>query len=137
MLAMSPPQTLLAKLRTQVASVEASEPGAGVSAPVVVQPSPASRAPEGGNPVGEAWLWIGILIVVTVVGGLGLMWYRRNLLAAAQIENNEGFMESIRRLRASGAMSEEEFQAVRRNLIASIRAGEGTTPKRESKSEKF
>jgi hypothetical protein len=40
-------------------------------------------------------------------------------------------MESIRRLRASGEMSEEEFQAVRRNLIASIRAGEDGLSKRD------
>ena len=137
MLASSPPQTVLAALGIQEGAVEASEPGVGVPAPVVVQPTPASRAPGSGNPVGEAWLWIGILIVVTIVGGLGLMWYRRNLLAAAQAGNDEGFMESIRRLRASGEMSEEEFQAVRRNLIASIRAGEGTGSKRENKSDKF
>ena len=139
------PPLVLASSQDQPTGVETSQPGMGVPAQVVVQSTPNQRGPSSSNPVGEAWLWIGVLIVVTVVGGLGLMWYRRSLLAASQAETSEGFMESIRRLRASGEMSEEEFQAVRRNLIASIRAGEDGFAKRDpdrksqrdNRSEKF
>lgn len=99
--------------------VESSPSSRGVPAQVVPRTTNDRGVPSS-SAVGEAWLWVGVLIVVTVLGGLGLMWYRRRVLASANTEGVEGFMESMRRMRASGEMSEEEFQAVRRNLVAGM-----------------
>lgn len=103
-------------------NVETASGDRGVPAQVVPRGTNDRGVPNS-SAIGEAWLWVGILIVVTIAGGLALMWYRRRVLAAASTEGAEGFMETMRRMRASGEMSEEEFQAVRRNLVAGMSRG--------------
>lgn len=94
-------------------------------APVVVQQhggaSTGIDSGPGSSTVGDAWLWIAILIGVAIVAGAALMAYRRRVLAASESESPETFMETMRRMRASGEMSEEEFQAVRRKLIGAMK----------------
>jgi uncharacterized membrane protein len=86
-----------------------------------------------GQAVSQAWLWVGILIVVTVVAGLVLMQYRRRVLSQQSTESGEGFMESLRTLRANGEMSEDEFQSIRRKLLAQM-AGDLKSPKKRDEA---
>jgi hypothetical protein len=108
--------------------------GMGVRAPVEVQPPPDAGPPMSkGQAVSQAWLWVGILIVVTVVAGLVLMQYRRRVLSQQSTESGEGFMESLRTLRANGEMSEDEFQSIRRKLLAQM-AGDLKSPKKRDEA---
>lgn len=78
--------------------------------------------PSGSGPTGVL-VWVGVLLVVAVIGGLVVLMFRRRLLsgddsAPAQM----GLMESLRRMRDEGKMTTEEFDAARRALAGKGRA---------------
>ncbi len=77
--------------------------------------------------------WLGILIVVTVVGGLVVLAIRKRILAKSTSAGDEAsLMDSLRALRDRGEMSNEEFEATRRAMIERMRsnlAAQGQTPK--------
>ena len=66
----------------------------------------AARAPAEGQGLRQVLLWLGVLILVTVAGGLLLMWFRRRVLAQAGDEDASSFMDELRKARDSGEMSE-------------------------------
>ena len=60
------------------------------------------------------FVWVIALIVVIMVGGVLVMWLRRKILMAETAADQEGgLMESLRKMRDSGQMS-QEFDANRR-----------------------
>ncbi|MFZ4573397.1 MAG: SHOCT domain-containing protein [Phycisphaerales bacterium] len=89
---------------------------------------PATPAPKSTNPkqaVGETLLFIGIMLVLTILGGLGLLWYRRRVLGGARDGQQGSLMDEFRRMRDSGEISQEEFEATKRVMVARLsgRAG--------------
>ncbi len=82
-------------------------------------------------------LWLGVLIGITLAGGLLLMWYRRKVLGHDGQEDQGGFMDELRRARDRGEMSDVEFEAARRQMIAKLRGagsvGRTTGPNRTSR----
>lgn len=68
-------------------------------------------------------LWLGILIVVTIVGGLVVLAIRKRILARSSDGADEGsLMDSLRAMRDRGELSPEEFEATRRAMIERVRS---------------
>ncbi|MBA4027892.1 MAG: hypothetical protein C0475_01890 [Planctomyces sp.] len=92
-------------------------------------------APKTFDPTGVL-LWALVLIVAAVVGSLIIALVRdRYRKAAAGDAHDIGIMEHLRRLRASGTMTEQEFQAARARLIDRVSASmnaKGRTPAQPS-----
>ncbi|MGD1917254.1 MAG: hypothetical protein ACFCBV_13855 [Phycisphaerales bacterium] len=76
-----------------------------------------------GQDLGQFLLWVGILIVVVVIGTLGLLMLRRRLGASGD-QGHDGFsaMEQMRAMVERGEMSQEEFDQVRKSMAAKIRS---------------
>jgi hypothetical protein len=71
-----------------------------------------------------------------MIGGMFVMWLRRRLLAAdSGSATTEGLMESLRRMRDAGQMSQEEYDAARK-AMASRFAGKVTTQAVEREGRK-
>ncbi len=76
-----------------------------------------------GNPV-ELFVTVGVLVVTVVIGTMVVLYFRRRWMAKqAESESPTGFMESLREMRASGKISEEEFAATKAKLSARLREG--------------
>lgn len=80
---------------------------------------------QGGNPktagdpsgaVGPTLLTILIMIVIVICAGFGIMWYRRRVLNNDSTNSDTSIIEQFRRMRESGEISEEEFEATRRAM---------------------
>ena len=82
-------------------------------------------------------LWLGILIVITVVGGLIVLAIRKRILSKSSDAADEAsLMDSLRAMRDRGEMTPEEFEATRRAMIERVRGTlpSMTPPKATSKS---
>lgn len=67
--------------------------------------------------------WLGLLIVVTVVGGLVVLALRKRMLAKASPAADEAsLMDSLRAMRDRGEMTSEEFEATRRAMIERMKS---------------
>jgi hypothetical protein len=70
----------------------------------------------------SAVLWVGVLIVVAVVGGLAILYIRRRVLAeASDADAQGGLMESLRAMRDSGEISQQEFDAARSSMLRRVK----------------
>ncbi len=105
------------------------EDAAGVvlsdGSPLPVAPSGSGRVPADRQAlVGEMWVWIGVLIVIAVLGGLLVMRYRRTLFGAEEplSDGTEGLMRTLRAMRDRGEISQEEFDATKRRMVEKIRS---------------
>lgn len=80
-----------------------------------------------------ALLWLGVLIVATVVLGLVVLAVRKRVLAnSSDVAHEAGLMDSLRAMRDRGEMTNEEFEATRRAMIERVRANlstQGVSPK--------
>ena len=79
----------------------------------------------------EALFWIGLLILVVLLGGIVVFWLRRRLFADDRASADPGsILESMRAMRDSGEMSDDEFRQARDALVrrASTRSGDAPPP---------
>lgn len=73
---------------------------------------------------------IGGLIILTILGGLGVMAVRRRMLAKDSPASDQGgLLDELRRMRSSGQISDEEFDAARRTIAARL-TGKPSVPRR-------
>ncbi len=78
-------------------------------------------------------LWLGILIVITVVAGLVVLALRKRILGRPTEGSDEGsLMDALRGMRDRGEMTSEEFEATRRAMIGRLR-GDRASPGPPSK----
>lgn len=102
---------------------------------LLAQGAATTRSP--GVPM-DLLLWIGVLIVVVVIGGLVLVHMQKRMLKPPGAgPGSAGIMEELRRMRDSGAMTNEEYDAARkamaRKLAPSAQAsGDGAAPTRST-----
>lgn len=68
----------------------------------------------------DVLIWIGVLIVVVVAGGLVLIHLQKRILKPPAGAGASGIMEELRRMRDSGAMTEEEYDATRRTMARKL-----------------
>jgi hypothetical protein len=69
------------------------------------------------------WLGIVVLVVVTVAGGVIVMWARRNAKAPDQPPPQGFTLEDLRRLHEAGQISRREFETARDAMIQRTREG--------------
>lgn len=66
-------------------------------------------------------IWIGVLIVVVVIGGLVLVHMQKRLLKPPTSgPGAAGLMEDLRRMRDTGAMTPEEYDAARKAMARKL-----------------
>jgi hypothetical protein len=124
------------------------DPGAGIPrlnhnplfSRYLIQLKPCSFGPY--NTVGEAslliaqassavWLkaqpilWIGLgLILAVIVFGIFIAWYRKRSLSREPQTSSEAWtLDDLRRMRADGTLTEDEYQQLRATLIAALKGG--------------
>lgn len=66
-------------------------------------------------------MWVAILAALMIAGGMVIMLLRRRLFTQ-ETGGDETLMQSLRRMRDTGEMSQEEFEATRKSLIAKVKA---------------
>lgn len=95
----------------------ASEPTEGTA-----QPDPMlTPVTSGKSAVVDVWLAAGGLIALLVAGGVLLSRVRKKTLAApSAMDEAETVMGMIKRLHATGEMSDDEYQATRKKLLGSM-----------------
>lgn len=75
-------------------------------------------------PLGSVLIWVGVLMTLTLIGGLAVLWYRKQVLSKPQESDPGTLMEQFRRMRDTGEMSAEEFEATKRAMIAKLRGSQ-------------
>lgn len=110
----------------------ASEPIASVGwSQLSVLAQAASRASTGSSSRGagvplDLLLWIGVLIVVVVIGGLVLVHMQKRMLKPPPAgPGAAGIMEELRRMRDAGAMTHEEYEATRKTMARKLAPTQG------------
>jgi len=80
----------------------------------------------------EIWIWIGVLLVVTLVAGGVILAMRRRLLGAKDADELSGSMlDDLRSMRSRGEISEEEYDYTRKTIAARA-AGREPPPRPDS-----
>ncbi len=76
-----------------------------------------SRPP---GPPTEVLIWVGVLIVVVIVGGLILMYMNKRMSRPDREVSSATVMEQLRTMRDSGVMSQAEYDAARLSMARRI-----------------
>jgi len=78
-------------------------------------------AQSGGAGSSQAWsalAWVGVLVALLVVGALIVMALRRSLMRDQAAPSGDPFsLDELRKLKASGALSDDEFDRARAALL--------------------
>jgi hypothetical protein len=83
----------------------------------------AQQPARSGDATSQVVLWAGIFLVLLIVGAVVVLLMRRTLFSKEDpSQATGGLMESMRKLRNEGLMTEEEFQAARRAMTNRTRA---------------
>lgn len=79
---------------------------------------------------GQLLIWIGALIVAVVIGTVVLLMVRRHMVGQRS-EDQGGFatMEEMRAMVGRGEMSKEEYEQVRKAMIAKVRPSQDSPDK--------
>lgn len=84
---------------------------------------------QGGRSTSPFWLWLFVLIVVTVAAGVVLLMVRRRLIEGEGADQHSGtLMEQLRRMRDRGEISESEYDLTRRSIAARAAGREPPAP---------
>lgn len=70
----------------------------------------------------DVLLWVGILIVVTLVGAIAILAIRRRTLAGPRTPDAGSLMEELRAMRDRGQMTPQEYDAAITAMKARLRA---------------
>lgn len=89
----------------------------GVAAAMIL-----GQTTQGSGSIGQPLMWVGIMIVVVVIGTIVLMAVRRRMIGQrVEISATFGTMEDMRAMVARGDMSQEEYEQVRKAMIARVK----------------
>lgn len=86
-------------------------------APVIASAPPPPTAPGGGS-MTEFLLYLGLAMVAIIGAGVGIMLYRRRVLAEDAGGARARMLEQLRSMRDRGELTPEEFDAARRAAIS-------------------
>lgn len=78
---------------------------------------------ESGTPAGikKILIPIGGLIVLAVIGGVAVLLARRSMLAKDSAADPGGMLDDLRKMRDTGQISAEEFDAARKSIAAKLK----------------
>ncbi|HWB19545.1 MAG TPA: SHOCT domain-containing protein [Phycisphaerales bacterium] len=74
----------------------------------------------------EIWPYLLVMAIFVIVGGVAIMLIRRMITQKSSAQNVGFTLEDLRTMRASGELSEEEFQKAREQMIGRMRKVEET-----------
>jgi hypothetical protein len=90
---------------------------------VVIAQSRLAPVPSRSMDVGSIMLWVGVLVVVVVGGGLALFWIRRRLLGEDRQSAGDGVsLQTLRDMKARGELSDAEFEAAKAVVLQELGA---------------
>lgn len=72
-------------------------------------------------------LWVGVLILVTLIGGIAMTIARRRMFADDDTQQDAGLMDHLRSMADRGEMTHAEFDAARRRLIERASGASGSS----------
>jgi len=75
-------------------------------------------------------LWIGLgLILAAILFGSIIIWWRRRSMVDESTSKEVWTLDDLRRMRADGSLTEDEYRRLRETMIAAYRSGatEGST----------
>ena len=78
-----------------------------------------STAPE--TLFGDMIPWLGILVLIVLLGGGLAIWIRRRITSQSASSQGGYMLEDLRQLRDSGELSQEEFDLARQAMIKGVR----------------
>ncbi|HPD29051.1 MAG TPA: hypothetical protein PLL20_03585 [Phycisphaerae bacterium] len=82
-------------------------------------------------------LWVGFgLILAAVVFGAAIIWWRRRSLADEPTPGEVWTLDDLRRMRAEGSLTEDEYQRLRETMIAAYKSRVAKSPEADSSPEK-
>ena len=83
-------------------------------------------------------LWIGLVLILLVICfGILVAWWRKRSLSRELEGSSEAWtLEDIRRMRAEGTLTEQEYQQLRATLVAALRGQAEGSGKADSSPEK-
>lgn len=89
-----------------------------ISPDLLAQGTPVPTAQDVGGVLG----WLGLVIVLVVLGGIGLVVYRRRVLAQDDdARSGRGLLlDDLRTMRDRGQISPEEFETAKRSMVAHV-----------------
>lgn len=98
-----------------------TSPLSGASLATLPPLGPELLATAGGRvPAIHILMYLGAIILLAMGLAIAAVWLRRRLMADAHPDRNSGFtLSDLRSLRASGELSEEQYQAARTAVLAS------------------
>ena len=77
------------------------------------------------------------LILGAILFGAVIIWWRRRSLAEEEPSSTEAWtLDDLRRMRADGSLTEEEFQRLRQAMIAAYKSGASETEKADASPER-
>ncbi len=76
----------------------------------------------------DAWPYLAGLIVAAVVGGLLILAIRRTLLSKASVIADESLMQTLRRMRDTGELSHDEYEASVRSIATRVASRKAPEP---------
>ncbi|MFT5422690.1 MAG: hypothetical protein ACI89L_000455 [Phycisphaerales bacterium] len=94
-------------------------------------PNPGWSLAQTNMPTSQILLWVLVLIVLIVVGGLAVIAMRRSLLAKdPRLGHESGLMDQMRTMHARGELSDAEYDLIRKRLAtkAAARLAEDPPP---------
>ncbi|MEM0984377.1 MAG: SHOCT domain-containing protein [Planctomycetota bacterium] len=92
----------------------------------------AQTTQNNGNPV-DVLIWVGALIVLVILGGVGIMVLKQRLFAEPSAsEESVGLMEELRRAHQRGELTDEQYKAARGKLLARATGSDITPASRPS-----
>jgi len=65
-------------------------------------------------------VWVGVLILAAMIGGVLWVWLRRQLLTPDASGGPATIMEDLRRMRSEGQITQEEYDNIRRNMATRL-----------------
>ncbi len=69
---------------------------------------------------GDLLPWLGVLVVIVLIGGGIAIWLRRRLMAGESADSVGFTLGDLRELRARGEISDEEFEKAKSQMIAGL-----------------
>lgn len=80
--------------------------------------------------------WLGLLVVLILVGGTVALWLKRRYLQQTGASDAGFTLSDLRELAQSGQITQEEFENARTQMIARVRgAAEDAVPDHEGSSD--
>lgn len=86
-----------------------------------------AQAGQNGGDTGQLLIWVGALIVAVVIGTIVLLMVRRHMMRqSGEGATAFGTMEDMRAMVDRGEMSKEEYEQVRKAMIAKIKQSQNS-----------